>query len=231
MKKTMYRAATAALFAAFVWALPLAAETGRKPSLAARVTVVPGENWTTRMWIAFVPVSKGPQLACWIETADGRYVATLTATARSADDDWRGAPEEGRPESLPVWNAARAAGSAVDAASSATPKEGFEASRSGLGLVAGETYVIRCEVNHSFDYNDAWPKKAKRGEAAYSGVNGQPSVVYEARFVAESGTRVDLVPVGTGSVDGSSGVTKAGLDGVTSALSIIESIYAIFEEE
>ncbi len=252
MNTTCARAAAVALLAVLMTAtatdtaLAEAAppvETGSDESrLTARVVVVPGENWTTRMKVAFVSVKKGPQCAVWIETEDGEYVATLTATARTAENEWRAAPEEGRPESLPVWSAARARGNGgaagtsgaadgVDAVSSATPMEGVEGSRSGIVLKPGAPYVVRCEVNHSFDYNDAWPKKAKPGDARYSGVNGQPSLVYEGRFVAGTDASVDLVPVGTGSVDGSSGGMTAGFEGMTSALSIIGSIRVILAAE
>ncbi len=236
MSRFPARFAHITVLAALVASLACAALAATEPdpaALTARVIVVPGKNWMTRMWIAFIPVSKGPQLAAWIETADGEYVATLTATARTAENEWRAAPDAGRPEALPVWNAARSAAGTetVDAASSATPEKGVETSRAGLGLAAGGRYVVRCEVNHSFDYNDTWPKKAKAGEAGYSGVNGQPSLVYEGRFVAGTDARVDLVPVGRGSLDGSSGEIAPGLDGMTSALSIIESIYVILTEE
>ncbi len=235
MKKTVMIAVLVALISLSVSVRVSAEDNGQTTvdngQMSARVHVVPGKNWTTRMWLAFIPVSKGPQLAVWIETEYGEYVATLMVTARTGDNEWRAAPEEGRPESLPVWNGARSLSPAVDAASSATPKDGIAATRSGLGLKEGERYVLRCEVNHSFDYNEAWPKEAKPGEAGYSGVNGQPSVVYEGRFVAGSDTRVELAPVGMGSVDGSSGDVNAGLDGMTSALSIIESIYVILGGE
>jgi len=78
-------------------------------------------------------------------------------------------------------------------------------------------------VNASYDYNETWPKEAKEGDANYSGVNGQPSLIYEAFFIAgESGT-VILQTAGQGSVDGSSGEITRNLDGLTTALTIIKS--------
>ncbi len=57
----------------------------------------------------------------------------------------------------------------------------------------------------------------------YSGVNGQPSLVYEARFMAGEKKIYTLVPIGTGSIDGSTGDITPGFKGLTTALSIIKS--------
>ena len=77
-------------------------------------------------------------------------------------------------------------------------------------------------MNASYDYNETWPKEAKEGDANYSGVNGQPSLIYETVFIAgESGT-VILQTAGQGSVDGSSGEITRNLDGLTTALTIIK---------
>ena len=121
-----------------------------------------------------------------------------------------------------MWDhAVAASGSAVDAASSATPKAGVSLAASGDGLVSGAEYRVRLEVNASFDYNATWTKKARAGEAGYSGVNGQPSLVYEASFVAGTPGVVILQPIGKGSVDGSSGAVEPGLAGLTTALGIV----------
>lgn len=230
MKKKAFALIALAAVALGVPAVLAAAE----PCLVVEATIVPGPEWTGSMWIAVIKVKKEPQYAVWVETADGEYVATLAVSGKTVSKDWTGAPDEGRPESLPVWSAvrARASGSdpSVDAASSATP-DASQAISGSVDLVPGREYVIRLEVNHSFDYNERWPKKAKKGSPGYSGVNGQPSLVYEGRFRAERGATVWLVPVAQGSVDGSDGLARAGLDGLSTALEIVSSAMAEVKEK
>lgn len=188
------------------------------------VSVVPGNTWTGKMKAGIFTVKKTPQMAVWVEDADGSFVSTLTVTGKAAKNKWLGNPENGRPDALPVWNhAALPAGKVVDAASSATPKGAVALERTEDGLVAGKEYTVFLEVNASFDYNDSWPENAKEGEAGYSGVNGQPSLVYKGTFVAGTPAVVKLEPYGTGSVDGSTGDIVAGFEGLTTALSMIES--------
>ncbi|MBN2874802.1 MAG: hypothetical protein JXM71_06885, partial [Spirochaetales bacterium] len=95
------------------------------------------------------------------------------------------------------------------------------ASRDVPGLRAGQRYSAFLEINHSFDYNDAWPQSTRKGDPDWSGANGQPSVVYATDFFAGSGSAVRFEPIGQGSVDGSDGVLRPGLDGLTTALSIL----------
>jgi hypothetical protein len=211
------------------------------------VTVTPGANWKEKVVMGIVPMTKTPQYAAWIETADGKYVETVMVTARAARGTWRASPKGGRPESLPVWfHAAAQSGasptgvsgtasgvSAIDAATSATPDADAVVSGSGSAgsLVPGTEYAIRFEVNHSFDYNEAWPKSAKEGKPGYSGVNGQPSLVYEGRFVAGRDATVELKLIGHGAVDGKDGAVSQDLAFITSARSIVASVVATVKGE
>jgi hypothetical protein len=209
------------LTAALAAALPASAET------KLTMSVTPGPNWETTAWFGVFPVKKNPQIAVWIADSRGVPVTGLTVTASAANGKWKGNPKGGRPDALPVWSyamaALKAAGGALDASSSATPRAGLELERRTGVLTDGSEYTVYLEVNTSFDYNSVWTKKAKQGEEGWSGVNGQPSVVYAARFIAGSRTTVRLVPVGTGAVDGGDGNIRPGTAGLTSALSIIES--------
>lgn len=216
MKKiALLRAVVAAV--ALLSLAPLAAET------KLSVSVTPGKNWETTTWLGVFPMRHAPQIAVWIEDASGNFVETLEVSGKSASNKWLGSPENGRPEALPVWrHKAQPAANEVDAASSATPKKGVELDRSGIDLASGAEYTAYLEVNTSFDYNDAWPKNARKGAANYSGVNGQPSVVYSARFVAGQDVSVNFAPVGTGSVDGSDGSIRPGFDGLTTAMTMVE---------
>ncbi len=194
------------------------------------VEVEPGKHWYSRMWIFVIPVNKTPQLAVWVETMDGEYIDTLTVTGRTAEQNWRSAPDGGRPESLPVWTHASAVAD-IDGATSATPDGRVQLERDGSRYEPGKQYIVRAEINHSFDYNECWQKKAREGDPGYSGVNGQPSVVYEGLLTGEPGFRVDLKPVGQGSVDGRDGSCRRNLDGLTTALEIVDSITVLFVSE
>lgn len=195
------------------------------------VTIIPGTDWKNK---------RSPQIAIWIEKQDNTYVKTLFVSQRAGKKNWIFGPEEGRPESLPVWyhtaglssaktgktDTAVTAKADTDAVTAATPA-GKTQIQESTDLPAGDTYVIKIEVNHSFDYNEYWPKSAARSSPAYSGVNGQPSVIYTAILNTQPDTAdVSFTPSGTGSIDGSDGMIHNNLATLTSALSIIESAKA-----
>lgn len=186
---------------------------------AKEITVVvdAGKNWKAKM---------DPQCAVWLEDADGNYVRTLYVTQRSSKRSWIFGPKEGRPESLPVWYHAANYGSVknapvsteVDAVTSATPKGGIV-----FTAEIGDTeYVIKAEFNTSFDYNDFYTKKN-------SGVNGQPSVVYEAKIPADGDLdgpdkEITLSLAGTGSEKGADGKIYGDISNLTTAKNIVETI-------
>ncbi len=161
------------------------------------------------------------QIAAWVEDEEGRFLGTLYATERGARGTWIMAPDGGRPEALPVWKA-RSGG--ADAISSATAKGALaHGSSLAAGLPAG-TYTVMLEINRSFDYNDAYPKSL--------GVNGQPSLVYEAVLrTGGVGNEATFQPIGTGSVDGTDGDVHPGLDGISTALELFSSIRVSYESE
>src|SRR5215510_16528017 len=67
--------------------------------------VTPGEYWQSKMNVfLFISIKKTPQLASWIEDHNGNYISTIAVTEKTARGNWRSAPTEGRPESLPVWS-------------------------------------------------------------------------------------------------------------------------------
>lgn len=183
---------------------------------AKEITVVvdAGKNWKAKM---------DPQCAVWLEDADGNYVRTLYVTQRASKRNWIFGPKEGRPESLPVWyHAANYDGvknapvsGAVDAVTSATPKGGIVFTAE----IGDAEYVIKAEFNTSFDYNDFYTKKN-------SGVNGQPSVVYEAKIPAGevSNGEIRLSLAGTGSEKGGDGKIYEDVSNLTTAKNIVEKI-------
>jgi hypothetical protein len=182
-----------------------------------------GEHWLGKMKVFIFSMKHNPQLAAWIEDSNGNYINTIVVSEKSAKGNWKSAPREGRPEALPVWDHKHQNISAtdnLDVVSSATIKGSFEASINKRALVDGNTYNVYFEINHSFDYNDYWTKDN-------SGVNGQPSLVYHAQFIAGQSGNIPLVLIGHGSVDGSNGNITNGLENFTSALSIVKNVYIV----
>jgi hypothetical protein len=183
------------------------------------LTIEPGEHWQGRMRVFIFSFKKTPQLSVWIENSQGDYISTIFVTGKSARNNWQSAPAEGRPETLPVWNYKRRNNSEqVDVVSSATPKGSVNIRIDNNSLIYGQEYNIYLEINHSFDYNDFWTE-------SNSGVNGQPSLIYHAKFIAGTSERINLIPIGHGSVDGSSGNIVYDLGSFTTALTILREAY------
>jgi len=189
------------------------------------LTIEPGEHWQGKMKVFIFSIRKTPQLAVWIENSQGEYVSTIFATGKSAKNNWQSAPREGRPETLPVWNHKRQNNSEqVDIVSSATPKGAVNIQMDNRSLTDGQEYNIYLEINHSFDYNVSWTENN-------SGVNGQPSLIYHAKLTAGSfqGTseKINFIPIGHGSVNGSDGNIVYKFDSLTTALTIIKDAYIV----
>ena len=180
--------------AAFIWAEKIS------------VAVNPGEAYSKR----------APQIAVWVEDSDGTYVDTLFVTKKASGNKWIGSPKDGRPESLPDWYKSKGQNPAekiskdeIDATTSATPKKGIVISKD-LELEKGKTYVFKCQVNQSFDYNEYYTKKN-------TGVDGQPAVLYSGSIIP-NGKEIEIKLE-----------LKTKKDFLTTADKIIESIYVAVE--
>lgn len=179
-----------------------------------------------------------PQIAVWIEDVGGKYLGTVYASSKIATASWVASGGNRRKEALPHWCHSRGVRYAdglylptadeplADGISGATPRGGF-----GLKVVpdAGlERFIVKVEVNHSTDFNEAYPRSAKPGEAGYSGGrhgSGQPALVYAAAVDLASGVpEFEALLVGHSSPDGSSGEIDPDLSGLTSALRIVSRI-------
>lgn len=183
-------------------------------STGMELSVEPGEVWQDQMKLLVFSVDKTPQMAAWIEDNQGHYVSTITVTKYSSKP-----PHKGRPEAMPVWHHKIPNDmKQIDTVTAATSKGSVGVPMDNSSLINGQEYNVYLEVNHSFDYNDAWPRKS-------GDVNGQPSLVYHAQFIAGTAGRINLEPIGYGSVDGTDGNIVQGLKGITTALKIIKEVY------
>jgi hypothetical protein len=191
------------------------------------IDLVPGPYYEKKVNLVVYSYTVWPQVAVWLETAEGEYVDTLYATEVVVTGKYNAAPKTGRPEALPVWSAIVASAKRpVDAVTSPTTV-GSDV-RYGNDIVSrlpAGRYLVKLETNRSYDWNATYTK-------ANSGVNGQPSLVYEAALdIGGSGATVPFVPVGTGSVDGSNGIIRKGIDGIDTALELFSAMTVTYFPE
>jgi hypothetical protein len=231
----------AVLAAAIVPALGAQAAQ-REKALAGRIelTMKTGSDWSHVKKFGVAKVTLLPQFAVWLEREDGSYAAELLVTKKAAKSAWGSVR---RPDALPVWSHSRGVRyddglfmptkrePLADAVTGATPKPKTAGTdlRFDLNLpaeLAGGRYRILVELNNSFDYNDVYAENLPSKDPKANGVNGQPSVVYAALLDLgdTDGVAKPLAFVGTGHPTGSDGIVREGRDGLTSALSIVESI-------
>jgi len=181
--------------------------------------VEPGEYWLVKWKLFIFKLNRTPQMAAWIENDQGNYISTIIVTNKNARKKWLKAPKEGRPEALPVWNHKMQNSTAqIDGVSAATSKGAVDVQIDDHSLINGQEYNVYLEINNSFDYNDFWTENN-------SGVNGQPSLIYHAKFIAGKSAEINLSPIGHGSVDGINGNIYQDLNGITTALNIIGKAY------
>ena len=198
-----------------------------KKSGQVALEIIPGRYFENRGWFFIFPFKKGPQIAAWVEDEKENYMGTIVVSDKTAGESWISAPEEGRPESLPVWShRSSEISNSIDAVTAASHAIS-ENSRieSSLKLPAGR-YKVFLEVNNSYDWNKIWKKKLPKSSPYFNGVNGQPSVIYQADIEIGHGTAsVKMMPAGMGDPLGRDGEIDKSFDGIDSALSILESVY------
>lgn len=194
-----------------------------------KITVEQGREWLHSFPLFWgIKIKNPPQIAIWTEDPEGCFIETIYVSRRTAQGKWRGGREIKRPEALPVWSNAIASKSAEkgtsevpDAVTGATPRAGFQAA----AKPALRKFVVKIELNHSCDWNDAWPADAPVGSPQYSAESGQPAVVYAAEVDLDSCVRrFEAVPIGYSSPDGTDGIIRPDLSSLTTALHIIDSI-------
>jgi len=115
----------------------------------------------------------------------------------------------------------------LDSITGATPETGFEREWKIPPELKTGTYILCAEINHSFDYNDTYRKDLPAEDPLENGVNGQPSLFLAGPIaLGKTASRVVLRPLGHGHPAGNDGRVYEGLEGMTTALSIVRTIEA-----
>lgn len=204
-----------------------------------KVSVEQGSEWLhdfPLFW--FIKKKNAPQIAMWIEDLDGNFLSTIYVSEKLAKQSWTAAGGNRRKESLPCWSYAQGKQYAdglylptkdeplPDAITGATPKGSFTTNIQMDEDI--KLFVIKCEFNHSVDFNKFYPKDAKEGDSNYSGGkmgSGQPAIVYQVMIDLNNKQREfkgELI--GHSSPDGSDGKVYSDTSQLTTALDIIKSI-------
>ena len=184
-----------------------------------------------------------PQFAIWIEDLEGNYIDTLYATKKAATSSFFNADVFSdeiirRPESLPHWSHSRGVteGDGImmpsreaplaDAMTGATPLAHFD-----LQTVMAkplDKFVVKMEINRSFDFNDFFHPNAFPDDPIYSGSgnSGQPSLVYSATVDVNDGQKYFFLNVlGHGHHSGQDGKIYTDLSNITTALNMVDRVF------
>lgn len=201
-----------------------------------KIFIEKGDNWIHDFPLFMgIKLKNPPQIAIWIEDRSGNYLSTIYASRKIATESWQSNGGNRRKEALPVWCYARGVQYSdglylptkeeplTDGLTGATPKESFDVKIRSVG--DQKQFVIKIEVNHSTDWNEAYPENAKDGDTNYSGDSGQPALVYSAMIDLDSNQReYTAILIGHSSPDGTNGEINPNTSSLTSALDIINKI-------
>lgn len=204
-----------------------------------KISIEKGEEWLHNFPV-FLGINKKnpPQIAIWTEDIEGNYLSTIYVTHKIATQSWQFSGGNRRKEALPHWCHQRGIeyedglylptkkSPLTDGITGATPQGSFHIRMAPTGTL--KKFIVKVEVNHSTDFNEAYPKSAKEGDANYSGGkegSGQPAIVYAAEVDLTSDKKEFIAElIGHSSPDGSNGHIIADISSLTTALQIIKSI-------
>lgn len=204
-----------------------------------KIFVEKGDTWLHDFPLFLgIEMKNPPQIAIWVEDMSGNYISTIYVTHKIATESWQANEGNRRKEALPVWCYSRGVQYSdglylptkkeplMDGISGATPHGSFDVKIRPVGDL--KLFMVKIEVNHSTDWNDAYPKNAKEGDANYSGGKeggGQPAVVYSAAIDLNSNQKqYTAILIGHSSPDGSNGEIYTDVSSLTSALNIVKEI-------
>ena len=194
------------------------------------LVILPGLDW-----IHLRPHKSAPAFAVWIEDENGNYIETIYVTEKAAKQNWTFAKGNRRIEALPYWAYSRGVvyddglylpdkkNPLPDTITSVTPR----AKSSIFTKIPDKNIIIYLEINHSYDWNETYPRDLPEDDILYTECNGQPSLIYSCTINYEellSGREFSLIPVGTGHIRGEDGFLTPGTDTLTTALEIIETV-------
>jgi hypothetical protein len=201
------------------------------------IKINPGKNYQDVKKIGFLSLKLIPQMAVWVENADGKLVKTIYVTKKAARSEWGGGINVNRPEALPVWAFKRGIPNSLggfmpggknlipDAETGASPAASFDKKWNVPSDLPDGKYKVLVEVNASFDYNTVYSEKLKKDDPHYNGVNGQPSLVLAGEInIGSSPSRIVLQNAGKGDPQGKNGNLDSDLSGITTALNLLESV-------
>lgn len=204
-----------------------------------KISIEKGDKWL-HSFPLFLGINKKnpPQIAIWTEDMEGNYLSTIYVTHKIATQSWQASGGNRRKEALPHWCYQRGVvyedglylptkkSPLTDGITGATPKGSFDVRLVPFGKT--KKFIVKVEINHSTDFNDAYPESAKEGDSNYSSGNkgsGQPAVVYAAEVDLTSDKKSFVAQlVGHSSADGSSGDISPDTSSLTTALHIVKSI-------
>lgn len=207
---------------------------GSKPekrSLVIEITA--GSNYDHEYKYGLLKLNLTPQIAIWLEDSKNNYIDTIFVTAKTAKSGWGNVR---RPSALPIWSHQRGVRYAdglftpdkknplPDAITGATAKNSFVKVWNIPSNIPNGEYLIKVEVNNSFDYNDKYRDKLSEKNPDYNDVSGQPSLLWEGIIVVGKSSEINLVKTGHGHPSGKNGNIDKDLSGFTTALNIINAI-------
>lgn len=190
-----------------------------------------GSAWNHNVSFGPMKLRILPQIAVWVEDSSGNLKQNIFVTHCFAKQQWHGIKNHPdstyRTMSLPYWlNKMIKASMAVptkahplsDAITTATPKGSFSITSHLDTLLKHGT--LWCEINSSFDNNDAYPKGRP------DSFNGQPSILYCGEFSVNDSMHgfTSLKYKGHGGNSGIDGMLYQSDSGITTAREIISSI-------
>lgn len=183
-------------------------------------------------------VKNPPTMAVWVSDEEGNFLQTIYVSDKMGRSAWK-FNQDNRPEALPTWVAQRGSQPTTDSpeadgVTGATPDGDQSFSLSPVdGL---NRFYIWMEVNHSVDYNQAYPEGIDDpSNPAYSGGeggSGQPALVYRVLVDRNlhQGRTLPMDLLGHSDPGGQSdGIITESLQGITTARDIVREAYVILQ--
>lgn len=207
-------------------------EKKREGGIPVQISVEKGPHWTHKITPGPFVIHILPQIVFWTEDTAGGFLETLYITG--ADGNYTRHATKGKMDSayfracFPVWaDRAMRAGQSLpssaqpytDAVTSATPQSSFDLQF--RMKKSDEPFVLMAEINQSSDYNEVFTEQL-------TDWTGQPSVVYAVRVDSVQKEPFLLKARGRGGLPSEPAVFVEDLEGVDTALQIIDQIRFVF---